>query len=206
MSGPAIQVSATFFDAAGHSIGKPAVVTVSPGTRQTINASKALGSAAVPAYSVDLTASGTIVAESAQYYDGSPNDGRHPGVDFPAQSDSSGDVLLSDLSTQQADGSTVNRFVYLYNPGTKAIQVDATYFGSDGSTAPGTYDVPAGGIATVDVVADSGVSVPPGPVGAEFQATSGSFVAYGIGRSADGLSATEDVGTPLVAKAGMPFP
>ncbi len=206
IGGPAIKVVATFYDAAGHGIGNSAVVTVSPSTRQTINGNKALGAAAVPVYSVDLTASGVIAVESAQYYDGSPNLGRHPGVDFPAQSDSSDDVFLSDLSTQLVDGTAVDRYVYLYNPGTKAIQVDATYYGSDGSTAQATYVAAAGGITTVDVVADSGTSVPPGPVGAEFHATSGSLVAYAVGRTADGLSATEDVGTPLFAKAGVPFP
>jgi hypothetical protein len=205
-SGPAIKVVATFYDAAGHGIGSPAVVTVSPSTRQTIDGNKALGSAVVSDYSVELTASGVIAVESAQYYDGSPNLGRHPGVDYPAQSTSSGDVFLSDLSTQLVDGTAVNRLVYLYNPGTKAIQVGATYYGSNGSTAQGTYVVAAGGITTVDVVADAGAGVPPGPVGAEFKATSGSFVAYGIGRTADGLSATEDAGTPLLAKAGVPFP
>jgi len=109
-SGPEIKVVATFYDAAGHGISRPAVVTVSPSTRQTIDGNKSLGPAAVPAYSVDLAASGVIAVESALYYDGSPNIGRHPEVDFPAQSSASGDVFLSDLSTQLVDGTAVDRF------------------------------------------------------------------------------------------------
>jgi len=44
---------------------------------------------------------------------------------------------------------------------------------------------------------DTGANIPPGPVGAEFKLTSGSagtFIAYAIGRTADGLLAVEDVG------------
>jgi hypothetical protein len=205
-SGPAVQVTAAFFDASGHSIGSPAVVNVAPRTRQTIVANKALGSAAVPVYSVNLTASGVIEVESAQYYGGSPNIGKHPGVDFPAQSSASSDVFLSDLSTRQADGTAVDRFAYIYNPASTAIQVGATYYGSNGSTALGTYSVAAGSITTVDVVADSGASVPPGPVGAEFKAASGSFIVFASGHTSDNLSATEDTGIPLNVAAGVPFP
>jgi hypothetical protein len=59
--------------------------------------------------------------------------------------------------------------------------------------------VPPGGITPVDVLDDTQASIPPGPVAAEFKlvaGSSGSFIAYAVGRSSDGLSASEDVGIP----------
>ena len=190
-------MTATFFGANGSSIGQAASVTVAPGTRQTIIANTALGAAAVSQFSVVLNATGPIEAESAQYFNGSPNVGKHPGVAFPALSASYTDVYFSDLSTQLADNTAVDRTVYLYNPGTVSIGVSATYFGGTGSTATATYTVPAGGIISADVGTDTGANIPPGPAGAEFKLASGgagTFIAYATGRTADGLLAVEDVG------------
>lgn len=195
--GNPVQVTATFFGANGSSIGQAASVTVAPGTRQTILTNIPLGAAAVSQFSVVLNATGPIEAESAQYFNGSPNVGKHPGVAFPALSASYTDVFFSDLSTQLADSTAVDRTVYLYNPGTVSIGVSATYYGSTSSTAIASYSVPAGGIASVDVDTDTSANIPPGPVGAEFKLTSGSagtFIAYATGRTADGLLAIEDVG------------
>jgi len=196
-AGNPVQVTATFFGANGSSIGQAASVAVAPGTRQTIIANTALGAAAVSQFSVVLNATGPIEAESAQYFNGSPNVGKHPGVVFPALSTSYTDVFFSDLSTQLADNTAVDRMVFLYNPGTVSIGVSATYFGSTASTATASYTVPAGGIISADVGTDTGANIPPGPVGAEFKLTTGSagtFIAYATGRTADGLLAVEDVG------------
>jgi hypothetical protein len=174
-------------------------VNVSAGTRQTILANSVLGAAAVSLFSVTLNATGLIEAEAAQYFNGSPNIGEHPGVAFPAQANPTTDVFLSDLSTQLADNTAVNRTAYLYNPGSAPIQVAATYFGSTGTTTQQTYTVPAGGITQVNVEQDTQTNIPPGPLGAEFKLASGStgnFIAYAVGRTSDDLSATEDVGVP----------
>ncbi len=199
-TGSPVLVRATFTDASGHAIGTPATVNVSPGTRQTIIGNNFLGAAAVTAYSVLLSATGPIEAESAQYFGGSPNIGQHPGVAFPAQAGTATDVFLTELSSTLADNnSTVDQTVYLYNPGPTAIQVAATYFGSTGTTASATDTVPPGSITPVDVLDDTQASIPPGPVAAEFKlvaGSSGSFIAYAVGRSSDGLSASEDVGIP----------
>jgi hypothetical protein len=199
-TGNAVQVTASFADTAGHQVGTTATVSVSPGTRQTIIANNFLGAGAAPVFSVSLTATGPIEAESAQYFGGSPNIGRHPGVAFPAQAGAAADVFLTDLSTTLADNnSALDRTVYLYNPGGTVIQVVATYFGGNGANASSTYIVPPGGIRVVDVDQDTQASIPPGPLGAEFKLASGSsggFIAYAVGLSEDGLSATEDVGNP----------
>ena len=199
-SGNAVQVTATFSDAAGHPVGTSATVSVSPGTRQTIIANNFLGTSTVPVFSVSLTATGPIEAESAQYFGGSPNIGEHPGLAFPAQAAAAADVFLTDLSTRLPDNNAaLNRSVYLYNPGSSAIQVLATYFGSNGANPTATYTVPAGGIQVVDVEQDTQVSIPPGPLGAEFKLAAGSgggFIAYAVGLTSDSLSATEDVGNP----------
>jgi hypothetical protein len=199
-TGSPVQVTASFADTAGHQVGTTATVSVSPGTRQTIIANNFLGAGAVPIFSISLTATGPIEAESAQYFGGSPNIGRHPGVAFPAQAGAAADVFLTDLSTTLADNnSALDRTVYLYNPGGTVIQVVATYFGGNGANASSTYIVPPGGIRVVDVDQDTQASIPPGPLGAEFKLASGSsggFIAYAVGLSEDGLSATEDVGNP----------
>jgi hypothetical protein len=196
-SSGSVQVTATFYGAGGHLRGQASAVTVSAGTRQTIIANNVLGSAPLAPFSVVLSATGPIMAESAQYYNGSPNVGQHPGVDFEAVPQGGSDLFLSDLATTQPDGAAVNRVAFLYNPGTVNITVAATYFGGSGATTPKTYTIPAGGITTVGVNSDT-ASIAAGPIGAEFVLTSpsaGSFLVYGVGRTSDNLSATEDVGT-----------
>ncbi len=199
-SGNPVQVTASFSDAGGHPVGTSATVSVSPGTRQTIIANNFLGAGTVPVFSVSLTATGPIEAESAQYFGGSPNIGQHPGLAFPAQAAAAADVFLTDLSTTLPDNNAaLNRNVYLYNPGSTAIQVLATYFGGNSANPSATYTVPAGGIQVIDVEQDTQVSIPPGALGAEFKLAAGSgggFIAYAVGLSSDSLSATEDVGNP----------
>ena len=124
-----MQVTATFFGADGQQLGSPRVVSVAAGTRQTIVVNPVLGAAAVTPFSAVLNATGPIEAEAAQYYGGSPNVGKHPGVAFPLQAGGSGTVLMSNLETSLLDGIGLQRTVYLYNPGTAAVQVAATYYG-----------------------------------------------------------------------------
>ena len=194
-SGAPVQVTANFAGPTGQQAGLPLPISVAPGTRKTIIANTALNAASSP-FTVSLSASGPIQAEAAQYFGGSPNIGMHPGVAFPA-SPGGTDLLLSDLSTMLLDGTPITRTVYLSNPSSTAIGVIATYFGTTGATAPGTYTVPAGGVTAVDVNQAVTPSLGRGPIGAEFRlnAGSGPFLAYAVGRTADGRSATEDYGT-----------
>lgn len=193
--GAPVTVSAEYDDSTGRAIGRTSVA-VNPGTRKTIVSSATVASAGTSAlFSVTLRASGPIEAEAAQYYGGSPNGGTHPGVAFPAPSGSNADLAFSDLSTQLADGTPVARTVYLYNPGAATAAVAASYFGSGGAPVQTTYAVPAGAIVAIAVNQVVGQALPPGAIGAEFRvAGSGGLIAYASGRTADGLSATEDIG------------
>src|SRR5205823_2806932 len=146
--------------------------TLAPGTRQTIIANTTLGSAAVAPFSVAISSNVPIEAESAQYYGGSPNVGQHPGVDFPGIAANSTDAFMTDLSTQLADGASVNRDLYLYNPGSAPIQINAIYFGSTGNTAQASYTVAAGGILLVNVESDTQTAIPPGPMAVELKLAS----------------------------------
>ena len=194
-SGAPVQVTANFAGPTGQQAGLPLPISVAPGTRKTIIANTALNAASSP-FTVSLSANGPIQAEAAQYFGGSPNVGAHPGVAFPA-SPGGTDLLLSDLSTLLPDGTPITRTVYLSNPSGAAIGVLATYFGTTGATASGSYTVPAGGVTAVDVNQAVASSLGRGPIGAEFRlnAGSGPFLAYAVGRTADGRSATEDYGT-----------
>lgn len=189
-------VAVSFYNVAGQQLGQTVSKTLAPGTRQTVIANTVLGTSAVNVFSVRLNATSPIEAEAAQYFHGSPNIGDHPGVDYPGQFSATTHAFLSDLATKSADGAIVNRDIYLYNPGAVAVSVAATYFGTSGNTDTATYTIPAGGVFDVDVDSDTQTSIPPGAVGAELTASSGSFIAFGLGLTNDNLSALEDVGIP----------
>jgi len=198
-TGGSVRVTAAFADGQGHPVGH-SVVDVGASTRQTIVANTALGRAAAGPFSVTLTASGAIEEEAAQYYGGSPNAGWHPGVSFPALAVGGSSLYLPDLATHPPGGIAIDRAVYIYNPGASPIRVDATYYGSAGPAVHAVYSVPAGGIATADVNHDAGTLPPAGGIGVQLNQAAGSsgdgFMAYGVGVTADTLSATEDVGVP----------
>ena len=199
-SGNAVHVIVGFSDQMGRGLGQPVGVDIAPGTRRTVVANAAIGTAGAGPFVVSVSANGPIVAELAQYYGGSPNVGLHPGVIVPSYAGATTDAFISDLSTQQADGTAVQRAAYIYNP-TGAIEtVAVTYFGTNGTTAQANYTVPAGGISTVNVNQDVQNTLAPGAIGAEYKlaaGSTGSFIVSSIGKTVDNLSATEDFGVPL---------
>ena len=188
-----VQVTVGFSDSNGHTLGQPVVVSVAPGTRQTVGANATIGSRVAGPFSVSVSANAPVVAESAQYYGGSPNVGSTPGIAFPAYSAAILDGLLSELSTTSATGAPISRQVFLYNPNGTPLQIAATYFGNGGPPKQGSYALPAGGIVVVNVN-QAALGLQSGPVGAEFRVlgNSGGFVGYAVGRTSDGRSATED--------------
>jgi hypothetical protein len=194
-----IQVVATFSNAGGGALGRPVVVDVPAATRKTIVANGALGKGFAGAFSTSLIGTGPFVAESAQYYRGSPNQGDHPGIDYQGTAAPSTDVFFSDLSSELADGGALRQNLYVYNPNTKSMQVSVHYFGASGPGGHSLYSVPAVGITTIRVSQDTQAFLPSGPIGAELRVapgSSGAFIAYSEGTSTDGLSATEEVGAP----------
>ena len=120
-------------------------------------------------------------------------------IDYYRLLENCSDVFLSNLANLLPDNTMVNNTVFIHNPGGSALQVTGTYFGGNGRTAQGTYTVPGGGIATVDPGQDASITIPPGPLGAEYTVsggTPGTIIVYAVGRTNDNLSATEDVGVP----------
>jgi alpha-tubulin suppressor-like RCC1 family protein len=198
-SGPTAQVTAQFRDATGATLGPAVSIDVPAGTRRTMIANLAIGKKAAGPYSVEVNSDGSpIQAEAAQYYGGSPNLGRHPGIGLPAVAQAATGVVLTDLSTRLADGTAVSRVIYLYNPTGSPVQVVGTYESGSGATTTASYSINPGGITTVDVNSDTPASLQGGPLGAEFTlAGSGSFLAYAIGHTGDGSGAIEEVGTAI---------
>ena len=106
-------------------------------------------------------------------------------------------AYLTDLGSAPGPVGTISRRLYLQNPGSSPIEVQARYFSSSGFSAQHLYSIPAGGLATVDVGQELQM-VPSGAVGAELRLTSGAggFMAVSIGRTADGRSAYEEAAIP----------
>ncbi len=185
-SGPAVTVTAGFADALGQRLGRPVVIKVAPGTRRTVGANAVVGSGAIAPFSMALSATGPIEAESAQYFGGSPNAARAPGVVIPASSIPLTDAFFTDLGAKLADGTPLRRKVYLYNPGSSPAHISATYFTGAGPLSHTTaYAVPAGGITTADIQADASDA---DLLGAEFRSAD-AFIAVAVGRSEDGRCA-----------------
>ncbi|HVA90952.1 MAG TPA: hypothetical protein VNL71_14050 [Chloroflexota bacterium] len=188
-SGRMETVTANFADQSGQALGTPVTVKVAAGTRQTIGVNAAIGDQGAGPFSVALSVTGPIEAESAQYFGGSPNQGSAPGIIVPAASIPLTDALFTDLGPTLADGTPVTRKVYLYNPGATPAQITATYYGSAGVLGgSASYTVPAGGITTVDVGQDELGSA---PMGAEFRSAN-AFVALAVGMTSDGKCAIEE--------------
>ena len=199
-SGNPVHVTVGFNNALGQGLGTPQGLNLAPGTRTTVVANLAIGTTAAGPFVVSISSNGAIVAEAAQYFAGSPNVGLHPGVVLPGFTGATTDAFISDLSTQQADGTQIQRNAYIYNPTGTIENVAITYFGTNGATAQASYTVPAGGASTVNVNTDVQNSLPAGAIGAEVKlaaGSSGSFIVAGIGRTVDNLSYTEDFGIPL---------
>lgn len=192
----AISVTATLADATGRPLGLARTVLIQPGTRKTIAVSALLGRTSSNPFSVLLRASGPVEAEEAQYFGGSPNQGSHAGVAFALTPVGITSGVLSDLATTGLDGRSMRRMLYLYNPGGEAEQVAAIFYDRSGATARASYDVPAHGITSVQVSGSAPNLLTPGPLGASLAlapTSSGSFLAWSVGLTAGGGSATEDV-------------
>jgi hypothetical protein len=197
-SGAPIPVTVSFTGANGQTVGHAVTVSVAAGTRNTVIANDALGAAPAGPFSVSVSGgAGVIQAEAAQYFGGSPNIGRHPGVALPALASPAATVYFAGLATQLPDGSAVNRTIYLYNPSTTAVQVATTFYSAGGLTASTTTTVQPGSIGTVNVNQQVPLQFGSGPIGAVLQVSSpGSILASAIGRTADGLAAFAETGAP----------
>jgi hypothetical protein len=198
-SGSPVQVAAAFANASGVALGQAVTVDVPPGTRRTITVNTSVGASPVGPISAVLNASGPIEAEAAQYVGGSPNTGPHPGVAFVGASSTTTDAFLTNLATTQANGTQVNRSLFISNPSASPEQITATYFGANSAVANSTYTVGAGDILTININQDTQTLGPSAALGAELHMTTGApggFLAGAAGLTVDGLAATEDAGSP----------
>jgi hypothetical protein len=197
-SGAPVRATVTIADAAGNVVGAPYTVSLAPATRQTVALNLLLGSAALSPFSVGIQASGPIEAEGTQYFGGSPNKGRHPGVVFPALAATARTAYFPDISTRLPGGAVVHRLVYVYAAATQPLQLQVAYFGQKGPGPTARYTAPGGGILTIDVNSDTAGISGRGPIGMSISVAPGStgtFLATMTGITSDGLSALE--GTAL---------
>jgi hypothetical protein len=186
-------VLVSFFDATGKPLGSKALA-VSPQTRVTVSVADVITPQSGP-YSTQVTSDEPILVEKPQYFGGSPNIGRHPGVVPAGVPTGLRAVLFPDVATLSPSGTPLTQTVFLLNTDVNPITIKGTYYTPAGQTLTVPYTVGAGQIAVVGVNADAR-SLPAGPLGAQFSAASGQFVATRIASTSDGLSYIGTEGVP----------
>jgi hypothetical protein len=187
-------VTAWFTDTNGASLGSQ-TIPVAAGTRSTIVVNDIIKPVKGP-YAVGVSSTQPIFVEQPQYFGGSPNVGRHPGVTAAGAPGGAGTVLFPSVATAAADGTPMSQTVFLLNTGSSPVSVTGTYYASSGRTAAVSYTVGAGRTLTVDVNADT-AGLPHGALGAQYTAGAGSLVALRIGNTADRLAYTSAEGIPV---------
>ena len=187
-------VQVDFYSAIGQRLGGQAL-TVAPRTRRTTVVNSILGPVRGP-FSTRVTADQPILVERPQYFGGSPNIGRHPGVSLSGAPGGLQTLLFPRLNTALADGTPLVETIYLLNLGSSTITVTGTYYTAGGQTLSAPYSVGAGQITVVNVNTETR-TLPLGPLGARFTSTDGPFVATRIANMPDGLSYIGDQGVAV---------
>jgi hypothetical protein len=111
----------------------------------------------------------------------------------------SGDAFFADLSSVLADGSSVARHIYVFNPGSSPLHLAARYLTAHGATAITMHVVRPHGLATIEAAKGLGATAGIGAVGGELavsRGTSGTFIACCVGVSLDGRVVVEEPATP----------
>jgi hypothetical protein len=196
--GSAASVTATFFAGTGDRLGSR-TIAVAAQTRQTIVVNSVIPPLAGPYWTM-VASDKPIFVEKPQYFGGSPNEGRHPGVTLSGSPDGLTSVLFPNVNTASATGVPISETVFLLNPGPASITVSGTYYAAGGQTATATYIIGAGMLKVVGVNADA-AGLPPGPLGAQYVSTSaatsnGSLVAARIANTPDQVAYIGNQGAP----------
>jgi hypothetical protein len=178
-------VLVSFFSASGAPLGSKSI-TVSPQTRETVVVNNVIAPTAGPVYAV-VSSDQAIFVEHPQYIGGSPNSGSHPGVDPSGSPAGISSVLFPNVNTGTASGTPIVETVFLLNTGATSVTINGTYYTPNGQTVTKAYSVAPGQDLVVNVNADAG-NLPVGPLGAQYTAASGQFVAARIANTPDGLS------------------
>jgi hypothetical protein len=185
-----LRVSARLTDAAGRQVRPPIMVTVAGGTRQTLALNAALGAAAMPGFCLSLSGSAPFAAEAAQYYGGSPNEGRHPGSIFTGLAVPLRRAAVTDLSPSLG-GARSRRSLFVSNPASRWTLFTLSYFGT-GVGRRESYRLAPGATKRIDLPVAAGDEA----LGAVLTTATGSDPVYleALSRTTDGASATEEVG------------
>jgi hypothetical protein len=194
-----IDVMAVFTDAAGHALGRPAILPVEAGTSDEISVDQVLGGRTRADFGITLIGTGPFVAEAAPFLDESPNQNVRQSSGIVTAGAPTGACYFSDLSTRLVDQSQAVRRVIVFNSGNTPLHLVSTYLASHGVVRIVRHVAQPDSLAVIDVGADLGSAVGTGPVGGELadaQGTTGSFFAWSVGVSLDGRIALEEPGEP----------
>src|SRR5579883_921392 len=126
------QVTASFYGQTGGSLGSRTLV-VPPLSRANLKLNDVLDASAIASV---LTSNLPVVVERPMYF-GRPNDAGIAGGDVFGRNGAG----LS-WTFPGGDICGTNEYLLIYNPSPKAVSIDATFYGSDGSTATKRLDVP----------------------------------------------------------------
>src|SRR5579884_3172941 len=126
------QVTASFYGQTGGSLGSRTLV-VPPLSRANLKLNDVLDASAIASV---LTSNLPVVVERPMYF-GRPNDAGIAGGDVFGRNGAG----LS-WTFPGGDIGGTNEYLLIYNPSPKTVSIDATFYGSDGSTATKRLDVP----------------------------------------------------------------
>jgi hypothetical protein len=185
-------VTVAFSDTQGQVLGLR-TLSVEAGTRKTLSIAGVVGTGRGPLI-MAVHADRPILVENPQYFGGSPNVGRHPGIDLAGSPAGASAMDFADVSTTMAGGTAVSTTLFVLNTSSTPLTVTATYYAASGTTLIVQHHVVRGGTVAISVNADT-ASLTSDVLGVQLRATGGSFVATRISNTTDHLSYVATTGT-----------
>jgi hypothetical protein len=185
----AAHIQARFFDGTGKPAGT-AKLTVKAGQRATLTLNSVLGAHPHSPVAAMLTGDMAFVAEEAQYYGGSPNQGSHAGASIEGRP-------APATRWQFAAGNTASyqESEYVLNPNATPTVVTARFFGADGQVVTASYAAPPRRVITISANAVPGLHKK--AHGSVWTTARGvKVVVVQVLRGNDGRSALADQGIP----------
>jgi hypothetical protein len=185
----AAKVTARFFDGTGKDQATT-TVTVQPGQRATLALQNLLGKNPHSPLALQLTSAIPVVAEEAQYFQGSPNIGSHTGAALEGRGAPSNRWSFASGST-----ASTQEYEYVFNPSATATVITGTFMGADGQVVSASYPIPARTVATI--AANSVPGLHKGMHGSVWTTKGNTgVVVVQVLRGSDGRSALADQGIP----------
>ena len=185
----AAKVTARFFDGTGKDTATTSV-NVPPGQRATLALQNLRGKNPHSPLALQLTSPLPVVAEEAQYFQGSPNIGTHTGAALEGRGAPSNRWSFASGNT-----AATNEFEYVFNPSTRATVITGTFLGTDGQVVSASYPIAARTVVTIAANAVPGLHK--GMHGSVWTTKGNAgVVVVQVLRGADGRSALADQGIP----------